>query len=191
MNLKDYLNQQFVYDLKELNYKQPNSVIKNNLESFNIDKYTIFFGGPNWKDINNDIKLIDKNNYENFFLSLFTIITIDLTFFTYFKDDYDYFRNTTRYPKFGWTGFGVHYENPIKILDVPQKLNLIDESKINYNEYSNLFYESLENYLKSFNNKINIQEFIEKLINDKDFRIKNNLISSKLLKSIIEKHNNY
>ena len=82
MNLKEYLKKQFPSDLKSLNYSRPNSVIQSDPELFRIDNNTIYFGGMDWKNFKGDIKDIENENLENFFLSLFTITVIDLTMFT-------------------------------------------------------------------------------------------------------------
>lgn len=185
MNLEHYLKHQFIVDLQKLNYQLPNTVIRDHSAAFKIDEHTIFFGGPDWKNLSNDIKQIQPIYYENFFLCLFTIVTIDLTFYTYFQEYYTLFRNQTKYPKFGWTGFGVHYENPRKLLDIPYQLGLFDENKLNYEAYSTLFFDSLSNYLQSLEAPITVENFMDKLINDQAFetniadeRLSNNVISS-------------
>ena len=76
MKLKEYLKNQFPNDLARLKFQKPNSVIQNNPDSFDIDQYTIYFGGMNWENIGQDINHIEKEFYEHFFLCLFTIRVI-------------------------------------------------------------------------------------------------------------------
>jgi hypothetical protein len=68
-----------------MDFQQPNSTILNNPDSFRIDNDTIYFGGENWRDINNDIRNIEEGNQDFFFLFLFMITVIDLTMFTYYR----------------------------------------------------------------------------------------------------------
>jgi hypothetical protein len=174
MKLKEYLKNQFPADLARLKFQKPNFVIQNKPDSFNTDQYTIYFGGMNWENIDQDIKHIDKEFYEHFFLCLFTITIIDLTIFSHFRDYYSIFRNKTRYPKFGWSGFGPHYENPKKLLDIPFQKSLLRIDKIDIEEYVQLFISETNSFLESNLNQIKTVNFFNSLLTDKDFQIDEN-----------------
>lgn len=171
MKLNEYLKNQFPNDLEKLKFQKPNSVIQNNPDSFNIDQYTIYFGGMNWENMDNDINHINEEFYEHFFLCLFTITIIDLTMFSHYKNYYDVFRNKMRYPKFGWSGFGPHYENPRKLLDIPFQKGLLKIEKIDLDEYIDLFISETNSFLRSNLNQIRTEDFFNSLLTDKDFQV--------------------
>ena len=193
MKLKEYLKNQFSADLARLKFQKPNFVIQNNPDSFNTDQYTIYFGGMNWENIDQDIKHIDKEFYNHFFLCLFTITIIDLTIFSHFRDYYSIFRNKTRYPKFGWSGFGPHYENPKKLLDIPFQKSLLRIDKIDIEEYVQLFISETNSFLESNLNQIKTVNFFNSLLTDKDFQIgenENNTLTLLIINKLKEKFGN-
>lgn len=175
MTLKDYFRKQFPDDLKGLEFSEPNSVLQSNHELFQIDNNTVYFGGSDWRNIKKDIANVDSNNLEYFFLCLFTITVIDLTMYTYYKDKYDNFRNRTLYPKFGWSGYGPHFENPKKILHVPFLKNIVNysSSSKHIDEYIDLFIEECDSFFLNYVPDITNKEFMYRLLNDKDFQLKN------------------
>jgi hypothetical protein len=190
MNLNQYLHNQFPADLTNLKFIKPNSVIQNNLDSFNIDQYTIYFGGADWENIELDIQTIDNEHFDHFFLCLFTITIIDLTIFTHFNDCYNVFRSYTRYPKFGWSGYGPHYENPKKLLDIPIKKGFLNIDRINLEEYIDLFYDETSLLLKSKLHQVTPEKFFSALLSDKDFQIgenEENSLYSRIILALREK----
>jgi len=173
MNLKKYLKNQFLTDFRTLNFEKPNQTIQEHPEAYRIDSDTVYFGGSDWKNIKNDIIRIDKNNLEFFFLCLFTVSIIDLTMFKYFGVKYGVFRNKTRYPKFGWSGFGPHYENPKKLLLIPLKEKIVDFSHINehINEYVDLFIDECTDFFSKNTPEIETNDFISSMLNDRDLQL--------------------
>lgn len=174
MRLEEYLKNKFPNDLKKLKFEKPSNVIQRNLAEFDVDRYTIYFGGMNWENLEHDINHIEKEFHEHFFLCLFTISVIDLTMFSYFRNYYSIFRNKTRYPKFGWNGFGPHYENPKKLLDIPFEKGLIKMEKIDVNDYVDLFISETTHFLESNINQISTEDFFNSLLNDRDFQVNQN-----------------
>ena len=168
--LLNYFDTQFLTDLHTIPFNRPNMVIQNHAEEWRIDTNTMYFGGHGWHNFENDIAGI-RNNHGYFFISLFTIVFIDLTFFTYYRQQYPAFRGLNMYPKFGWTGFGVHYENPKFILLVPedrgffQSLNqeeLIDEFLV-------LLLSKCNEFFVGHFPQINTRDFLRNTIEDRDF----------------------
>ena len=58
--MKNYLINKFPGDLGKLSFNRPNTVMFSNTESFRIDKNKIYFGGPDWENIHNDLVPIYK-----------------------------------------------------------------------------------------------------------------------------------
>jgi hypothetical protein len=169
MALVEYRNQQFNVDLNSMHFIIPNEVILDNPLDFNLDEYTVFFGKQDWENLDRDIEQVEEENYKYFFLCLFTITIIDLTVFKYFNTQYIAFRENTKYPKFGWCGFGPHYENPRKILDLPAENGYLNLDVINLDEYYRFFELELENSVQ--NHGIEPIEFINRLLTDNDIVI--------------------
>lgn len=53
------------------------------------------------------------------------IVLTDQCLYARWQDVYPTWRKQTNFPKFGWSGFGPHNENPIKILWAPERENVI------------------------------------------------------------------
>jgi hypothetical protein len=173
MELKEYLKAQFPTDLMGLRYQKPNIVIQKNLPLYKIDCWTIFFGGTSWVQIEKDIAHIDEQYRDFFFLCLFTITAIDMTMYAYYREQYQVFRECTRYPKFGNWGFGPHYGNPKEILLIPLKRSITDYSKIlpNIDGYIDLLIAECNSFFTNVVPGIKTEEFIVKMINDKEFTV--------------------
>jgi len=108
-----------------------------------------------------------------------------MTMFKYFNENYVAFREQTNYPKFGWCGFGPHYENPRKILDLPPENSYLNLDVTDIDEYYSFFVLELKNSL--YNHGIESIDFIDKLLSDNDIVINDidgNTISGILIKSI-------
>jgi len=108
-----------------------------------------------------------------------------MTMFKYFNENYVAFREQTNYPKFGFFGFGPHYENPRKILDLPPENSYLNLDVTDIDEYYSFFVLELKNSL--YNHGIESIDFIDKLLSDNDIVINDidgNTISGILIKSI-------
>lgn len=176
MTLQEYLKNEFPKDLGKLDSRKPGSMMTDNPDSFRIDNNTIYFGGKDWKNIEQDIAYIDPTKREYFFLCLFTITIIDLTMFTYYNDFYIDFRKLTAYPKFGWSGFGPHYENPKKLLNIPEQIGLLNRNKIEMyiEDFIDMFVEMCNSFFANNLPHINSNDFLSKIIHDEDFTITDN-----------------
>ncbi|NUQ82499.1 MAG: hypothetical protein HUU10_12875 [Bacteroidetes bacterium] len=172
MNLHAYLYTQFLSDLTSIHFKQPNHLIMEHPEEWRIDSATVFFGGPDWENMETDLRWVDKENLDNFILCLFVITVIDLTMFSHFRSHYPVFRVQTRYPKFGWAGFGLHYEKPKKLLTVPVQAGLTTLTKTpdEVKELVNLFIWECDRFFGTHLPPITTTAFVEAMLADRDFR---------------------
>lgn len=170
MPLKQYLENRFLRDLSTLPFNRPNDIMLTHARNFRIDQQTIYFGGPDWENIENDIQHVEEADREYFFICLFTIVLIDLAMFTYFQQHYGTFRSRTGYPKFGWSGFGPHYENPTKLLLLPEQKGFTNYSYLrqNVNSYVQLFRSKCDSYFRAYNPEITTNTFIDAILKDRD-----------------------
>jgi len=108
MNPKDYYNNQFLNDLRELTRKV--NIIGNHaydvVEPFSVDKWgfmIVELFKNSQKGIKDPLDHIQKENLGYFLSALAGIILIDQVMFTYFREDYEKFRAITHYPKIRWS----------------------------------------------------------------------------------------
>ncbi|WBS04091.1 hypothetical protein OU994_07345 [Pseudoduganella sp. SL102] len=120
--MHDYFYLRFPLQLRRLRFETTPRHID---EIFRLDSAQ-FFGGEDWQRVEEDLSGIPGVDRARFILSLFMIVVTDQTLYTYNAKTYDTWRDATRYPKFGWFGYDVHYGNPLKLLWAPENAELID-----------------------------------------------------------------
>ncbi len=173
MEIQKYYKNQFMQDIKSINLEKPNQTVQNSPEHFGVDENTFFFGGKDWANLSKDIANVEKENRENFCLCLFSMVSIDLTLHTYFKEAYPAFRDKTNSIKFGWSGFGPHFESPSKLLSIPQQKQVVDfnTTAAAVEEFVDFFIGACEDALSLSAAEIDVNDFIGKLITDKQYRV--------------------
>ena len=124
--MHSYFYGKFRSQLSLLEFKQPNSVVRD----FMGDDSIVFFGGRDWENVGKDLSLIPAEDRPKFILSLFMIVLTDQCLYARWQDVYPTWRKQTNFPKFGWSGFGPHNENPIKILWAPERENVIKVDEV-------------------------------------------------------------
>ncbi|OGV68000.1 MAG: hypothetical protein A2283_10695 [Lentisphaerae bacterium RIFOXYA12_FULL_48_11] len=107
--IKDYFYGQFPEHLQQLEYQRPNDVVRENIMR---DSTVVFFGGRDWENVRADLQRIPDIDRPLFILCLLMVVLTDQCLYSYFHDHYSNWRSKTSYPKFGWSGFGPHNENP-------------------------------------------------------------------------------
>ena len=127
MTIKTYFNSKFESDLRKLQFSRANPVEQAHV--FN-NVPTLFFGGQDWRNARDDFSGIPEMNRIHFMLCLFLITVADQCIHAHFNAQYETWRSKTNYPKFGWTGFGNHFENPLKILGIPEAAGIVDADRV-------------------------------------------------------------
>ncbi len=121
--MRDYFYGRFPSQLGRLAFRRPNDVVRDHIMR---DPAVVFFGGPDWENVAADLSTVPENDRPRFILSLWMVVLTDQALYTYFRDAYEAWRSRTNFPKFGWSGFGPHNENPFKILWAPEREGIID-----------------------------------------------------------------
>lgn len=116
----------FPGQLGQLTYSTPNRVAG---QAFGVENVQLF-GGRDWSDVARDLAGIPPSDRMRFVLALFAIVLTDQALYTNSGDDYERWRRQTAFPKFGWTGFGVHHENPFRLLWAPERDGLVDAGEL-------------------------------------------------------------
>jgi len=125
--MHDYFYGRFPSQLGLLTFRRPNDVVREHLMR---DPAVVFFGGPDWDNVAADLSIVPEQDRSRFVLSLFMAVLTDQALYTYFRDSYDEWRERTNFPKFGWSGFGPHNENPFKILWAPERVSIVDNDEL-------------------------------------------------------------
>lgn len=168
MKFSEYFHQRFPNHLRRLKLRQPSSIVRKRMMN---DSHAMFFGGRNWDNIDYDLSQIAEEYRSYFVLSLFMIVISDQNLYRYFKDDYPEWRRRTQFPKFGWSGFGYHIENPMKILTIPEQEKLVGiETTVDLiPEFASFFKNETQRISKEYQLKVSAEEFFESMINDSEF----------------------
>lgn len=126
MKLASYFKQDFPKHLSQLQFRPVNQVLKDLFH----DPFLVLFGGRDWAHVQQDLAPIPRNQRAHFVYALLAIVLTDQCIQTYFKSAYPAWREATAYPKFGWSGFGLHNENPYKLVSVAESSGLVDRTAL-------------------------------------------------------------
>lgn len=126
MKLSTYFKQDFPKHLSQLQFRPVNQVLKDLFH----DPMLVLFGGRDWAHIQQDLAPIPRQQRAHFIYALLAIVLTDQCIQTYFKTAYPAWREATAYPKFGWSGFGLHNENPYKLIAVAESCGLVDRAAL-------------------------------------------------------------
>ena len=167
MSIANYFNQGFQRDIGKLQFSEVPQVLKDILN----DKDLIQFGGKNWSKVEADLKDIDVELRPLFVLCLFALVATDQCMQIHFKQHYANWRAQTNYPKFGWIQFGFYNENPLKLLSVPEKLQLVDAEQTSalMREFVGFYQTLVAEYCHVHAPQISADVFFTKLLQDDIF----------------------
>lgn len=167
MSIVKYFNHGFQRDIGKLQFSEVPQVLKDILN----DKDLIQFGGKNWSRVEDDLKNIDVELRPMFVLCLFALVATDQCMQTYFKQHYADWRAQTAYPKFGWTRFGLYNENPLKLLSVPEQMQLVDAAKTSalMREFVGFYRTLVTDYCRLHAPQLSADLFFSRLLQDDIF----------------------
>ena len=157
--IKDYFYGQFQDHLKLLHYQRMNV------------SAMVFFGGRDGKDLGIDIQRVPEKDRPHFILCLLMVVLTDQCLHQYFKSDYKTWRKITNYPKFGWSGFGAHNENPLKILlaaEGSRSVNIHDVLVL-MPEFVRFLVEETCDFFKQKLPDVVARKYFDLMLHDKDF----------------------
>ena len=170
--MEAYLKDQFREDFEKVSTDRPNYVILSNPDQFRIDRQTVFFGGRDWENCEKDMARVKEENREQFVLCIFMVTVIDLGMFTYYPGAYPSFRKQTLFPKFGWVGFGPHYENPKKLILVPLRKGMVTFEKTNLDEYHRIFTDECGVIASRFVKGVRGGELVSRIFSDPEMQVR-------------------
>ena len=155
----------YTQHLSKVKFLRPSDIVR---ESIMQDETVVFFGGQDWRNVQADLSPIQEEYKSKFVLSLFMIVLTDQALYTHGREHYDIWRAHTSYPKFGWSGFGPHFENPFKILWAPERDGLIDvEQTITLMEnFVSFLIEETNSFFEKKQLTLDTKLYFEKICND-------------------------
>ena len=178
-----YFENEFPSDLQKINFQQPNSVLQGILRTGD----TPFFGGEDWMYCRENLSSVPAKNRNYFILSIFMIVLTDQCLFSCHRNVYEQWRERTHFPKFGWVGFGIHNENPFKLLWIPEREKIvdIDDMELVMPEFVDFFKYKICTYLPEINVSPNL--FFENIRRDPAYQFDEGVVL-KTFKSEFEKN---
>jgi len=131
----------------------------------------MFFGGQDWEQCKADLNNIPEEDRAAFILCLFIVVITDQNIYAHFRDKYGNWRAKTQFPKFGWSGFGPHNENPLKILVVPVKKEFVKLAAVETHlpEAMELFVGEVERFVMG-QIQIPTADFFTRMCGDRAFQ---------------------
>ena len=114
MKLTDFFKFEFDHFMGKIPTDKPNETILQNPSNFYLNSKDTFFGGKDWQNYEFDISNIPVEIREDFILCLFTVSFVDY----YYTNNYRIAFSEHKFPipKFGWCGYGPHFEHPLGLL---------------------------------------------------------------------------
>ena len=122
-----YFHNKFPSQLALLSFTRPSQIVR---EYIMKDDAVMFFGGKDWESAKTDLSRIPIDDRPKFVLALFMAVITDQCLYTHFNQTYQAWRAQTHFPKFGWSGFGAHNENPLKILWAPERDEVVSTADV-------------------------------------------------------------
>jgi hypothetical protein len=96
-----------------------------------------------------------------------------------FKVHYQKFRSFTQYPKFGWTGFGCHFESSDWLLIKPIELGLVSYEESTLTDFTSYWKKDASIFFAEKIPEIDFNVYFEKLCNEPVFDKMETLLSIK------------
>ena len=165
--MKDYFYNKFPGQLRKVEFQRPNEIEREIFEDENI----LFFGGPDWEGVSDDLSTVPLIDRPYFILSLLMVVLTDQCIYTYFQGSYTTWKNQTNFPKFGWSGFGPHDENPLKVLWAPEREMVIEPDDIVdiLPEFVTFYMDDTERFFTENLPHIVHPDFINSIIHDRAY----------------------
>ncbi len=168
MNFQEYIDNQFVIDLKTIERK----IGSKEEDAIYIDNYCYYFRIEHASHLHLELESINQEHRAYFFLAIFIYSIIDISLFSYFGAYYFRYKRLVKYPRFNWTGFEgeAYYSTIISLWDSVQQQELLSENELKglLPEYKTTLKEKLIYYFDEKIMEVSSANFLRCLINDQD-----------------------
>lgn len=128
----------------------------------------VFFGGKDWKNVRGDLAKIPRGSRAKCVLSLFMVTITEQVIYTYHRTAYTSWRSRTGFPKFGWSGYGFHHEDPFILLQQPVDEGVVTAEQLCalMPEFTVFYLQFIEDYFKRHLPQIKMAKFLRGLMRD-------------------------
>lgn len=166
--MNHYFKEIFPGDWRKLEFVEPNSIVREHILK---DPSALFFGGSDWCNVSSDLARISPAHREHFVLSLFMAVITDQCLHAHFPAAFPAWQAATRFPKFGWSGFGIHNENPLKIISAAEASGQLDigHAQALIPEFIELFKVQIDAFFQSRDLNIRPADFFRAVVADDAF----------------------
>lgn len=169
MSIDTYFYQRFPRQFAKLGFTRPNEI---SLEHCHADDPGIvFFGGSEWGRVARDIATVPAEDRPYFVLCVFMAVVTDQCLHSYFPESYLAWRKHTNFPKFGWTGFGSHHENPFKLLWAPEREKCVNVDAVLdlMSEFAAFFSDATNRFFSANIPDVDPKAFFESIMQDRAY----------------------
>ena len=172
----EYFYTRFPSDLRRIKKQEPNPIVRDEIMR---DPSAIFFGGLDWESVEADLAKVPIENRGRFVLSLFMVTLTEQVIYTYFRNHYEMWRAGTGFPKFGWSGYGPHHENPFILLWAPEREGAIQPNVVLplLPEFVRFYLEATASYFQQHLPAIEMTDFLWGLVSDRGYQFRVGTIS--------------
>lgn len=159
-----YFYEEFRGHLSRIEHKQPSPQVREIMG----DPNAVFVGDMDWGNVVADLGRIPPERRAYFVLSLFMITLTDQVIYTYFRAQYPDWRLATNFPKFGWSGYGPHNENPFILLWAPEREAVLNPNEVLpiLPEFAQFYFTATADYLRTRLPAVAITDFFWHLAAD-------------------------
>jgi hypothetical protein len=166
-SLAHYFYEQFREHLTRIEHKQPNPQVREIMG----DPNALFIGGMDWRNVVADLGKVPAASRAYFVLSLFMTTLTDQVIYTYFRAQYPDWRLGTHFPKFGWSGYGPHNENPFILLWAPEREGVLNPNEVLpiLPEFARFYFTATAEYLRKHLPAVAIPDFFWHLTADPEY----------------------
>jgi hypothetical protein len=165
----EYFYTRFPVDLQRIKKQEPNPIVRDEIMR---DPSAIFFGGPEWENVSTDLQRVPQENRGRFVLSLFMVTLTEQVIYTYHRNQYMMWRAGTGFPKFGWSGYGPHHENPFILLWAPEREGVLQPNEVLplLPEFVRFYLEATASYFRQHLPAIQMTDFLWGLVSDPGYQ---------------------
>ena len=165
----EYFYTRFPSDLRRIKKQEPNPIVRDEIMR---DPSAVFFGGLDWESVKADLAKVPIENRGRFVLSLFMVTLTEQVIYTYFRNHYDMWRAGTGFPKFGWSGYGPHHENPFILLWAPEREGVLQPNVVLplLPEFVRFYLEATASYFRQHLPAIQMSDFLWGLVSDPGYQ---------------------
>ncbi|MCH8488029.1 MAG: hypothetical protein LAT75_14295 [Candidatus Cyclonatronum sp.] len=173
MKFDTYFKHHFPSDLRRLHFFERRFRTRSKSNPYESG---LAFGNAGWSNMRRDLAGIPVAHRELFVLSLFFMVLTDQVVFARFPEVYPNWSKATHFPKFAQRGFCARMQNPLYLLETPERASAAQQM-VNVPLTAALLPEAVESYFSllgqassAFLGGVSPAEIADAIERDQDFQ---------------------